>query len=483
MRGKILANVMKKRSELFFSLILVPIDFMMMIAGFVAAYIVRVKIDARPTAYHIAGMTYVRYLVVLLPIWIIIFALTGLYNLSSTRSRLGELVRILIATASGVMVLIFLDFFSRKPIFPSKSVPIYGFLFSFILIFLARFIVRAIQQYLFRFNIGVHNVVIVGQSTAARELRDKLSQKHSGYNVVNKTIQTDKDWDIGMLERYHQDYNLDEVIQADHGLSESKVVEIIGFCDQNHIAYKYVPSLAGLYRANVTTSTLVGVPIVEMIQTPLEGWGRIVKRIFDVFISSLALIILSPVFLVIGLVIKLTDPGPVFYRHRRISKGGKTIEILKFRSMYLKYCDGGKYSGKSLDQILQELGDQRLIDEFKRDFKLKNDPRVTRFGRFLRRTSLDELPQLVNVWKGEISLVGPRPIIAQELTKFGERAARLLAIKPGMTGLWAISGRSDISYEERAKLEIYYVENWSLMLDILILFKTAASITKGNNGY
>ncbi|HVY53279.1 MAG TPA: sugar transferase [Gammaproteobacteria bacterium] len=474
---------MKKRSELFFSFLLVPIDFMMMIAGFALAYIVRVKIESKPVAHFTSGTHFLALIAILLPIWIIIFALNGLYNLSSTRRRFTEAAKVLVATASGVMVLIILDFFSKDPIFPSKSIPIYGFLFSFILILVARSILRSIQRYLFRYNIGVHNVLIIGNNKQSEELINLLSDKKSGYNVVNNTIKAISNWDITEIQHINKDHNLDDIIQVDQTLSDSNLIEIIAFSDQHHIAYKFVPSLAGIYKTNITTSTIQKIPIVELVQTPLEGWGRIVKRICDLFISAIGLIILSPLFLLITIIIKIIDPGPAFYRHRRIGKAGKEIDIVKFRTMYLKYSDGGKYSGKSAETILKELGNEELLDEFKKEYKLKNDIRVHPFGKFLRRTSLDELPQLINVFNGDLSLVGPRPIIESELSKYGKRSAQLLAIKPGITGLWQVSGRNDISYEERIKLELYYVEHWSIVLDIIILIKTGLLIIKGSNGY
>jgi len=474
---------MKKHSELLFSLLLVPVDFLMMIVGFAAAYLVRARLDNKPLAYHVGGLRYLEILAILLPLWIVIFGLQGLYNLSSTRRRLTEVIKVLVATASGVMILIIIDYFSRTPIFPSKSIPIYGFIFSFGLIIFGRFVSRALQRYLFRFDIGVHSVLILGETTQASELIEALSARNSGYNVVNNTTKRPAKWTLAQIQSIHETHHIDEIIQTDQSIADDQLTQIIAYAEQHHITYKYVPNLAGIYRSNVTTVMLDNLPLVEMIQTPLEGWGRIIKRIFDLFISSIVLIILSPLILVIAVLVKLTDPGPVFYRHTRIGKGEKQIVVTKFRSMYVKYSDGGKYSGRSVEAILADLGDAQMLDEFHRDFKIKNDPRVTPLGKFLRRTSLDELPQLFNVLGGDLSLVGPRPVIKAELAKYGRQAAQLLAIKPGLTGLWQVSGRNDISYEERVKLELYYVEHWSLLLDIVILARTGLMILRGTNGY
>lgn len=159
------------------------------------------------------------------------------------------------------------------------------------------------------------------------------------------------------------------------------------------------------------------------------------------------------------------------------------MKVYKFRTMHRKYSTGINHTYKTPEEALASFGDPQLLVEFKQNQKLKNDPRVSGFGKFLRRTSLDELPQLYNVLRGQLSLVGPRPVVPEELARYGENAGRLLAIKPGMTGLWQVSGRNDISYSERVNLEIYYVENWSLMLDIIILLRTIKVVLRGKNGY
>ena len=474
---------MKKRSELLFSLILVPIDYFMMVAGFVVAYILRVKIELRPTVYQVPALDYLQLVLLLLPIWILIFALNGLYNLSSTRSRLNELARVIVATGSGVMVLIFIDFFSLRPIFPSKSVPIYGLLFSMVFIFVARLIVRAIQEYMLSRGVGVHNVVILGASPQAAALNTQLSLPKSGYSVVYFSSDKEKINDTELLKSITAKTHVDEIINATERMSDEKLLEIIRFSDENHIAYKYIPSLAGVYRAKVVSSTLAGIPIVEMVRTPLEGWGRIVKRLFDVFFSFFGLIIASPLYLIIAVAITIKDPGKVFYSHKRVGRGGHSIHLYKFRTMREKYSTGADFEFKTPEEAIASFGDPELVEEFRKHQKLKNDPRVSRLGAFLRRTSLDELPQLLNVLKGDISLVGPRPVVTAELPRFGENSAQLLAIRPGLTGLWQVSGRNDISYDERARLELYYVENWSLTLDISILLKTITMLVKGSNGY
>jgi len=181
------------------------------------------------------------------------------------------------------------------------------------------------------------------------------------------------------------------------------------------------------------------------------------------------LIILSPVFLLIAILIKKEDHGNVFYKHKRIGHMNKDIYIYKFRSMTNKY--------KTFDEFYQTLSDEQK-QEWDENFKLENDPRITKIGNFLRKTSLDELPQIINILKGDMSVIGPRPVVNDEIEKYGNQKAKFLSIKPGLTGYWAANGRSATTYEDRIKLELYYIDHCSLLLDIKIFFKTILSVLK-----
>lgn len=193
---------------------------------------------------------------------------------------------------------------------------------------------------------------------------------------------------------------------------------------------------------------------------------RFFKRLFDVIMSVLAIIVLSPVYLVIAILIKCDSRGPVFYKHHRLGKNGKPFGMYKFRSMVV-----------DADKKLGELPDE-MQEEYEENYKISDDPRVTKIGRFLRETSLDELPQFINVIRGEISLVGPRPIVERELEKYGDNKEKFLSVIPGITGNWQANGRSDVTYKERMELELYYVDHASFWLDIVILFKTVFAVLK-----
>lgn len=194
-----------------------------------------------------------------------------------------------------------------------------------------------------------------------------------------------------------------------------------------------------------------------------------IKRCIDIILSLLGLIILSPVFLLIAILIKKEDHGNVFYKHKRIGHMNKDIYIYKFRSMTNKY--------KTFDEFYQTLSDEQK-QEWDENFKLENDPRITKIGKFIRKTSLDELPQIINILKGDMSIIGPRPVVNDEIEKYGNQKAKFLSVKPGLTGYWAANGRSATTYEDRIKLELYYIDHCSLLLDIKIFFKTILTVLK-----
>ena len=192
----------------------------------------------------------------------------------------------------------------------------------------------------------------------------------------------------------------------------------------------------------------------------------IIKKIMDLILSLIGLILLIPVFLILAILVKLDSKGPVFYAHTRKGKNRSDIKIYKFRTMY-----------SNSDEIFESFSDEQK-EEYYKNFKLDNDPRVTKIGDFLRRTSLDEIPQLINVLKGDLSLVGPRPIVEKEICKYGQYADKLFSVIPGITGYWQSHGRSDTSYEERIEMDMYYIDNRSILLDIKIMFKTVISVIK-----
>jgi undecaprenyl-phosphate galactose phosphotransferase len=220
----------------------------------------------------------------------------------------------------------------------------------------------------------------------------------------------------------------------------------------------------------VRLTTLKGIPCLFHFTLHHKPFGRALKRLFDLLASAVLLLLLSPLFLLISILIKLDSEGPVFFSQVRVGRNGRKFRMWKFRTMRV-----------DAEEVLKS--DPELYEEFKKSFKLKNDPRITRFGKFLRETSLDELPQLWNVLLGDMSLVGPRPVVEPELEKYGRYKKFYLSVRPGITGLWQISGRSDLDYTIRVSLDVFYVLNWSPLLDLKILALTPAAVLKKKGAY
>lgn len=191
-----------------------------------------------------------------------------------------------------------------------------------------------------------------------------------------------------------------------------------------------------------------------------------IKRVIDVILASVALILLSPLFAIIAIAIKIDSKGPVFFAHKRIGKNGNIIKLYKFRSMVI-----------NAEELIKSFTPEQMR-EYKENYKLTNDPRITKVGKFLRKTSLDELPQLINIINGDLSIIGPRPVIADELEKYGTNKDKFLSVTPGLTGYWAANGRSNTTYEQRMEMELYYIDNLSLKMDIKVFFKTILSVLK-----
>jgi len=290
-------------------------------------------------------------------------------------------------------------------------------------------------------------------------LDDQRSLDYFGYRILGK---------IKDLKKILEEYFIDEVYIAG-SLERKLVLDIINITTEKKKGLKILIDNFGLSFINAKVSYIGFVPILEYFDIGLHGTDKFIKRFLDVFISSILLFIFLPFFIVIAILIKIDSKGPVFYISKRCGRKKRLFNLYKFRSMI---ADADKYRRE-----LFQYSDAKGI------FKMKKDPRVTKLGRFLRRYSLDELPQLINVLKGDMSLVGPRPFLLDEVEKLDTWQLKSLNIKPGITGLWQIRGRSDVSLYRRVKWDIYYINNWSLSLDIKILFLTIPVVLKRKGAY
>lgn len=473
---------MPTKNTKFYSLILIIIDAIILFLAFAVAYVLRVQYDPRPLVSSIYAREYFLSFLAIVPVWIAVFASLGLYRASTYNRRLIEWSKIALGSFIGILLVIGYEYISNTHLFPARLVAVYALVGSFFLIVFEREILRIVRSFLFYFGKGTSRLLIIGNSPATKDIANELAQTHkSGYQVVaiagsKKLIPAGLDVVHfpsveSALKSIHK-LGITTIIQTDLYDSTERNQLILGAAQAHHISYNFIPGEAEFYAGKNTVDVFLGYPMISVSQTPLVGWGAIAKQVFDAIASVILVIILSPIFLVLIVLQKIFNPGPVFYVSPRLSQFSKPVDCIKFRSM------SPKYGKKDAADEFRAMGRDDLAREYETHRKVTNDPRITRFGNFLRKTSLDELPQIFNVVKGELSLVGPRPILPQEVNFSPSRTALLHSVKSGVTGLWQVSGRSSLSFEERIELELFYAQNWTFWLDIKILFKTIGVVLR-----
>lgn len=475
---------MKNNISLIYNVCLVVGDFLVLVAAFIAAYLLRVKFDLGLNPADIGpsnGRAFLGVFLAVVPFWIIIFALLGLYNSSIYEKRFKEFGRLLVGSFVGTLLAIFWHFMSGEDIFPARLVPIYGFLFGFLFLLVFRNVARAVKTWLFSYDVGTTRVLLVGNTPLTAELVEWLADsRQSGYKIVGivgpkRLIGKN---DIAAYSSFHEflkhnRHELHGIIQTELYPEEVKNAEILAYAQEHHVSYRFVPGNAGLFVGNLEVELFrSSLPVITVHQTALFGWGRVAKRLFDLTFGTIFLILSLPIMAVICLIM-VFDHGDPIWRNTRLGRFGNKIKIYKFRTQL------HAYHRMTPEEGFAKMGRPELAKQFRAngDF-LEDDPRISKLGRFLRKTSLDELPQLFNVIKGDMSLVGPRPLEPFELTNFDKKNL-MLSVKTGLTGLAAVSGRRDISFEERRSLDLYYAQNWSLWLDLVILAKTVRAVLGG----
>lgn len=473
---------MPTRNTKFYSLVLIIADFIVLLAAFTVAYVARVQLDDRPLLAPIYAVDFLWTALTILPFWILIFALIGLYSANIYNRRLVEWSRIAIGTFIGVLFMIGWEYVTNHNLFPARLVVVYVLIGSFFLVLVERELIRLFRDMMYRFGRGISRVLVIGNSDATRDIASSISNtRRTGYQVVavagpkrfapiESGIKHFSSVDAAL--EHIDSMRITTIIQTDLYEDEPRNQRILAAAQTRHIQYNFIPGEPEFYTGKNTVDVFMGYPMITVHQTPLVGWGEIVKRIFDAIVSFILIIVLSPVFILLYLTQKIFNPGPAFYISKRLSRFSDPIDLIKFRSM------SAKYGKRDAAEEFRDMGREDLAIEYEKNRKVANDPRITRFGKFLRDTSLDELPQLFNVLKGDLSLVGPRPILPQEVQFGKSRAALLHSVRSGVTGLWQVSGRSNLSFEERIELELYYAQNWSFWLDLKILLKTVAVVIR-----
>ena len=453
-----------------FTLLLVIGDAVAILVAYIAAYVLRVRFSDIPTHQIVPVNEFLLLLLLLLPFIIVLFSLIGAYR-TTPQSKVATVGRIFFGASGAMLFMIMIHYFMNRPLFPSKLVPVYGLILSVTFLSLERGVLYLVRYIRRRRLIGLIDVVLVGDNKVTLELVKKIrsDQNYKIQAIVgNSKHATHKTWK-GATRNFQPDL----IIQIATRELPDVNRELLEFANKNYIEFKFVPREISDLPEKIEPELFMGdIPIMSVQPTPLLGWGRVAKRLFDVAASILILIVLSPFLLIIGLINKLVH-GNVFYHHTRLTRGNEKFQLYKFQTVRQDL------NGLTPEDAFKKIGQPELVKKYREngDF-LPNDPRYGAWARFLRKTSLDELPQLLNVLAGNISLVGPRALIPEELNEY-EKKHTILNVKSGITGFAQIAGRRDLPWEQRRKLDVYYVQNWSFSLDIQILFKTAWQVLTG----
>jgi exopolysaccharide biosynthesis polyprenyl glycosylphosphotransferase len=460
------------------------LDALFMSVGFILAYHLRFKSSWLPYYAPFSPQFYWALLALLVPTWLLIFTAYGLYTPRYLFGGTREYARVVNACAIGVMAVIILSFMYRgieQPI--SRGWLLIYFSLSVFTIVSYRFALRRLIYRLRQRGLFLKRSLIVGANQEGQAMAEQFrSVPTAGVYVVGfvddtltrGTVVNDLPvlGNSKSLKTMVEEQEIDELIIVPTSLSRQALLDIYRTFNSNgsSVELRLSPGLFEILTTGAAVHEVGSVPLVSLNRLRITGVDAFLKSAFDYVGAAVGLILLLPFLLLITLLVKLDSPGPALYRRRVLGVGGQIFDAFKFRTMR---ADAGVY----LEQHPE------LAEELQRNGKLKNDPRVTRLGKFLRKTSLDELPQLINVLKGQMSLVGPRMISPPEWAKFGKWKHNLLTVKPGITGLWQVGGRSELSYEDRVRLDMHYIRNYTVWLDMRILFNTFGAVLRGSGAY
>jgi exopolysaccharide biosynthesis polyprenyl glycosylphosphotransferase len=473
-----------KHEWTYFIALLVANDAVMATLAFHIAYLLRFlanisifKLDVTPTYGH-----YLTFLSIQVTVWIIVFAFTGLYDRRNLLTGTREYALLFNGITLGVFIFIAVSYLIGDIQF-ARGWLLITWMLALFLIELGRFALRRVVILLREKGLLISRAIIVGANEESRLLAEQLIDwKYSGLFIVGfiddqlpaRTIHYKNLSILGGLEDIDvivQNYCVQDIILSSSALTRAEVLNLFNkYGVSERVKLRLSSGLYEIITTGLQVQEFACVPLIAVNKVRLTGADRAVKAAMDYLFTAVSLVIFIPICIIIAILIKLDSKGPVFYRRRVMGVNGRQFDAFKFRTMFV--------NGQEILDAHPELK-----AELAKNYKLKDDPRVTKVGRWLRKTSLDELPQIFNILFNQMSLVGPRMISPEELGEFKQWGMNLLTIKPGMTGLWQVSGRSDVSYEERVRLDMYYIRNWSIWIDLQVLFRTIPTVLSRRGAY
>jgi exopolysaccharide biosynthesis polyprenyl glycosylphosphotransferase len=476
---------MFERYRKLFALAVAATDIVFINLAFGVAYWLRYDLQwfaSVDQANYVAYRFFVPVSLLLTVLLLGIYKLSGVYHQPRGASWFDEVYRLMTGTATGIVLMVFVMVFLFRSLLVSRLIFLYAGLLITILLSASRLVKRIIRTSLRKRGLGVDRLLIVGAGEVGRTvMRNIVAHPELGYQVLG-FVDDDPEkgrTDIGRFQALGstahipslvKEQEIDEVIITLPWMYHRKIVSIITQCEREQVRVRIVPDLFQMTLSHLDVEDLAGVPMIGVREITISRGEMLFKRGMDIAVSLLGLVLLFPFLLLIAALIKLDTPGPALFRQIRVGKGEDLFACLKFRSMY----EGAEEE----QEKLQELNEADGVL-----FKIRNDPRVTRVGRFLRRTSVDELPQLINVLMGHMSLVGPRPAPPSEVQRYQRWHKRRLEVAPGITGLWQVSGRSELTFDEMVLLDLYYIEHWSPFLDLQILLRTIPTVLLREGAY
>ncbi len=466
---------MTKNRILIFNGMILAFDVLFICVAFIIASYIKVGRIEDPIAVAIANS---RLLVFASFVLATIFNYFGLYSQVKKRAEVDEAAAVFGALTVGMLFFEFMTLFYRDLIFKRMTI-FYAWAISFFLIAGFRLTSIIVMKNFFKKGLWAARVLIIGTGDNAKMLFHRI-MKHPEYGMrVAGLISTDGEPDAAQgpvlgtsadLKEIMKKHRINKVIFAIPEAPTAQLMGLIEMCETEQVEFMFVPRVLDIIESRISTEDIMGIPLVSVKEIQLHGLNAALKRAFDVLSSSLLLLLLLPLFAAVALLIKMTSRGPVLYVQRRVGYRGRQFDMYKFRSMVA-----------GADKKLDELKEMNEADG--PIFKIKNDPRITMVGRLIRKWSIDELPQLINVLKGDMSIVGPRPPLPSETALYGPWHRKRLNVAPGITGLWQVSGRSDLSFDDMVKLDLFYIESWSLWLDIKIIIKTLPVVVIARGAY